>query len=257
MIDGKSAASIGAGQSVEIDLTPGRHLVSGRISFMGSQPIEIDADPGNVRSLAVNYDPRNKWIVSLSLIVPWLILIAVPLSEILRRGPGAADEMGWWLNLWLPFTWLPMSFNLLFLRNYRLILGEIPGPDLTDRQAAKFLGSRPLRFRVTVRQSLIAVALLAIHLGIAIHLTRSERSGHFGIRAKIHASYEESWRELERSNVQFAVDWEKRGLDGTFFRKHATGYAAKADYRGAMRRKYEEAVARHLFFVKPDPPEPP
>ena len=50
----------------------------------------------------------------------------------------------------------------------------------------------------------------------------------------------------------------KKGLDAILVSDRLRpGYAARADYHAAMRRKYEEAVARRWFFVEPDPPEPP
>ena len=61
----------------------------------------------------------------------------------------------------------------------------------------------------------------------------------------------------ERQQAWMVADWQKRGRDASSYRQAAARAKARADYHAAMKRKYEEAAARHWFSVEADPPQPP
>jgi hypothetical protein len=119
------------------------------------------------------------------------------------------------------------------------------------------LKSQPLRIRVTIGRSMIAVAILAIVLGIATGLVRRQTATDFLARASLHTIQEEAARVREYSATQSAILMERRGSKARADWQAAAKAKAKADYHAAMKRKYETAASGHWFFVDPDPPEPP
>ena len=256
LVNGKPAASIMAGTTVTMELPPGRCRVQARYAFLGSQAIEFDADREGTHSLAVNLERRLSRLY-------WLVALLIPLIHIgfnllmVAARPGSADDNFSLVLFLLPLTFLPIALFPVILGNSCLALAELPNTDLTDRETAEFLEAQPIRVRVTIVQIMIAVALVAILLGTGIEVSRYQRSGRFRSKATAHASMEEAFRETERKQIETAVGLEKVGLDGGFIRKNAARTSAKADYHAAMKRKYEEAAARRMFFVEPDPPEPP
>jgi hypothetical protein len=65
LIDGNPDAPIDLGETIVIELPPGPHLVSTRFASAGSQPIRVEAAPGEPRRLAVgaaacrSFDPQR------------------------------------------------------------------------------------------------------------------------------------------------------------------------------------------------------
>jgi hypothetical protein len=53
LIDGRLAASIALGERIALELPIGRHNVRARQSFLGSQPIDIDATLEETHHIAV------------------------------------------------------------------------------------------------------------------------------------------------------------------------------------------------------------
>lgn len=92
---------------------------------------------------------------------------------------------------------------------------------------------------------MIAVALLAVLLGIEVRQWRSARDGYDQAEAHKHRIFEESERkaaEFHRASTNPAA---------------SAMFAARADYHAPMAKKYEDAAARDLTTVEPDPPQPP
>ena len=105
--------------------------------------------------------------------------------------------------------------------------------------------------------SMIAVAILAIVLGVATGLVRRQTATDFLARASQHSIPEEAARAREYSATQSAILMERRSSDARADWQAAAQAKANAEYHAAMKRKYETAASGHWFFVEPDPPEPP
>ncbi len=162
----------------------------------------------------------------------------------------------------LPTAILPLLAQtaLVVFWPHRFIepLQEDPGPRSDGPADRRVHAGEPASgMRITIRQMMIAVAVLAVYLGVSIEWVRRQRSGHFQSRASLHANLETIVRSSEQQQAQTAADWQKRGRDASSFRQAAARAKARADYHAAMKRKYEDAAARRRFSVEPDPPEPP
>ncbi len=165
-----------------------------------------------------------------------------------------------WFTFFAPLILLPyllLIVHTVIWRDHFLCLEEIPTLDAEARQVTFPRVSIALALRISIRQMMILVAILAIYLGAATEWGRRKRAGFFRSQARIHAILEETLREEERGDVATVVEWEQKGWDASLHRRFAARHAARADYHAALSRKYEEAASRSQFFVEPDPPEPP
>jgi hypothetical protein len=275
-IDGRCVASVDSGKQVGIEMAPGRHRVwVGRT--LRSPSHEIEAGSETTHHLAVRQDyHHHARIFGLCLMLTMLLNMGFHWWFLSRglQASLAAYESGLSL-VSIPVTLLPLFLQvpfLFFLRNHYLDLRVIPDPSVSDAQIAEFLRANPPRLRIAIRQMMILVAIAAIYLGVAIQWARWQRGDYFRSVASRHAMQEEWARRdrrddlasvlnLERASAR--LDPDQMGKTGVLYRQSLAKYrqdaakaAAKADYHAAMKRKYENAVARRLLSVEPDPPEP-
>jgi hypothetical protein len=269
VVDGRCVRSIEPGETIKYELRSGHHEVRAKSSYSGSQPVEIDGTPDGTRQFAVGSSSRWKKLNLIAIVFIILsvlqLIIGMSLSVSQQRRPGipAAVDTVWFsvLKISTPFMFiLAMLFQLslqVFCRNHVLDLVEIPGPDMTYSQIAKFLRSQPFRVRITIRHMMIAVAVLAAILALTIQWLRHDRSRYFRWNADMHSSLEATSRESWDRWDRISADVEKGSADEGYIRQMAGRSAAKAAYHEAMRRKYEQAASQGRVYVEPDPPEPP
>ncbi len=185
LIDGKRTASIGAGRIVEIELPPGPHQITARLDFLGSRTVRIDADPEGTHYLAVSHNARYQKLFSLSTMLVSVLQFGLVFWLLSRVAQPAAFGIGsGWLLVPIIAGALPLLVQMPFLtfwRNQCLDLTDISGLDLTDQQIAELKQPQPLRVRMTIRGMMIAVAILAILLGVGIEGARSFSRSHFRV----------------------------------------------------------------------------
>ncbi len=243
--------------TAEIPLPPGRHQVTAQADSFRSRPIEIDAGDEVTHHLAVDYDPRvAKWFL-LSALLPILVIFGLFFWEVSHGGPRAAADI---LELWIfafANSGLPFTLVVMFLQDQYLALDQVPSLEWIDPQDAGFLKSQPLRWRITIRRLMFAVAVVAIVQGIAVTLSRYERRHSVQSRADLHARLEAVYRDTQQAQERTAAEFNQRGLNATSMRQTAARSAARAEYHAALKRKYEQAAAGRRRSVEPDPPEPP
>ena len=272
LIDGQPAATIRLGETIEIDLPPGPYQFRARIARLQSQPLVVELAPEETLRIAVGHNVglhrlHNRFSILASLpflgLTAWFIWILSDTNALLSGGPQGRSMMSridWAIALMPPavlLMFVPICAFLFLWWNSPLALSKIPDHDLTDQQITELLRSHPFRVRITVRQMMIVVALLAIYLGLSVRWTRHKRSDHFRQMASLHANLEPLIRSERRRQAQMAADWKRRGLDASPYRRAAARAAARADYHVVMKRKYEQAAAEGRFSVEPDSPEPP
>src|SRR4051794_11049283 len=110
---------------------------------------------------------------------------------------------------------------------------------------------RPPRVRFTVRRLMVAVAVVAVCMGL---LTMRQRAATRRARALSHAAKADERRVVvavwRRGNVRLInITREQAEADVGRCERAAT-------YHEAMRRKWEEAARHPWLAVEPDPPEP-
>lgn len=262
VIDGQKAAMIAPGETVEIELTAGHHEVRARLVFVGSQPVVIDAGAEGVHRLRAgsNMFYRTRW--RFLHLAP--ILAMTGFVMVLHEGGALFSnpmEHAWFTSFIAPTFGLTISLLIALMAIWRdrfLYVEEIPTVDSANCQVIlPHVPIEPLRVRITIRQLMIWVALVAILLGAVVGWARFTRETYFRNRARGHASLEDAFRRVEQGYVDMANESQKSGPTADFARKCAARMAAVVDHHAALRRKYEEAASRHLFLVAPDPPEPP
>jgi hypothetical protein len=262
VIDGRQVAMIAPGKTVEIELTVGHHELSARLDFLESPPVVIEAGPEGVYSLRIGSNMFRRNPLGFFLLVPILALIGF-LTVLHKGGALFSDpqELAWFTFFIAPTFGLSISFLILLMVIWRhrfLYVEELPTADSANRPVIRpHVPIEPLRVRITIRQLMIWVALVAIVLGAVIGWARFTRETHFRNRARAHASLEVAFRQTEHLYVHMANENQNSGPIADFARKSAARMAAVVDHHAALRRKYEEAASRHLFLVAPDPPEPP
>jgi hypothetical protein len=246
VIDGNPTAKIALGDAIAMDLPPRPHQVSVRLVNAGSQSVLVDAAARATHRLAVGTNVGLSRFTIWSLILgicPFIALMVwgfVGGASHLRQGASAGTALpppdwrhAWKMALMVPAAltiFLPMLAITAFQRNHAFVVTEVPSSDLTVEQIARLVRERPFRVRITVRQLMIAVAVVAVCFWMSLEVFRSTRTSQFRSRASIHARAEDMF-------------WE---VDG-----------AKADYHAAMRRKYEQAAANGAMSTDPDPSAPP
>jgi hypothetical protein len=247
---------------VEIPLPPGRHEVTVRAGFVGSQPVGIEAGPGEVYHLKVVRTNMAFWRRERLLVFILAALAPLAIQFInIACGYLFSDrvETGWLGRFTVPMVMLPslVLFAVVGVsRDHLLALEEVPPLDPADRRVM-LPEVPPLRLRITIRGMMVAMAVLAVVLGGTIQCARFTRREFFQREANRQVQLEAQFRGFEQEWVQRAADEPKTGKGTGFARRFAAKTAAKADYHAAMKRKYEEAAARGAFSVEPDPPAPP
>jgi hypothetical protein len=123
------------------------------------------------------------------------------------------------------------------------------------------------RVRFTVRRLMVAVAVVAILIGIILQVVRAIR---FSRSAARFAEFEAVWRENAVDDRRMAEHSRRLLADGLDRSNYAqvllqsadsdTQRAEKADtlaaYLGRMKAKYLAAARRPWLAVEPDPPWP-
>ena len=104
----------------------------------------------------------------------------------------------------------------------------------------------PPRPRITVRRLMIAVALIALGMGVG-------RVAWLGITYRRRADWHAVRHEIARDRVVWAERMVGRGYLAPGAKLAAE---SEADYHAALGRKYEHAAARPWLPVEPDPPGP-
>ena len=193
LIDGQRAGSLGPGEKAEIELPPGHHQVRVGVAALRSSSVDVDAGPDETHCLAVGPGVRYQKLFTLSAILTVLPVLGLTLwltSQVPRSATAVLDS-GIVFFL-LPAAILPLLPQMALLAFWRHLidLRKIPGPDLTEQQIAEFLKANPLRVRITIRQMMIAVAVVAVYLGVSIESARSQRSDYFQSKARLHADLE-------------------------------------------------------------------
>jgi hypothetical protein len=121
--------------------------------------------------------------------------------------------------------------------------------------------------RITIRRWMIAVAVVGIAVGVVSMVRRSWR---LLALAEIHAREEREAIDvhsrpgvLRAAAVNMVYEKPRREPGGArfeevqeFFGQMLASWQRRADYHGAMRRKYERAARCPWLWVEPDPPEP-
>jgi hypothetical protein len=246
LIDGLRVTSIGACGTVEIALTPGRHQVTVRSGFVGSQGVEVEAVPGGVYSFRVASNSaaweRAAFTFILLGTVPCVVLLV---AETLIRDPF---EKNWFGLFTIPMVmFLPLLTQLVFTvvwRDHFFALEKVPTLDPGARRVV-LPKVQPQRVRITIRAMMIAVAVLALFLGAGLEWARYARQDYFRAKTSQHAHFESICRQAERDLTLMSGG------------REVGKSAARANFHAAMRRKYEAAAARDVFLVEPDPPAPP
>jgi len=268
LIDGHPVATIGRGENVRIEVGPGHHEVTASGGWAGSPSIGIEGDPEVTHHLIVAQNSKfypTCIIATLLVGLPMMVLLlALPPLPPMRPDQWLEDALMYGRRdtspaLMLPFQLLCLLALLapfVLLRKSALALVRAPSHDMTDQEITGFLKAQPLRPRLTVRRTMIIVAILAILFAAGIQLTRYQRQSYFGIRAEVHSELEDLVRADQLRRAEAAALLEKSGYIATAERQAEAKSAANADYHAAMRRKYEQALARGWFTVDTDPPRP-
>lgn len=245
-LDGRRAASLAEGMKVEIPLSPGRHELSVRKDLNRSPVVPFECEPETRHEFRVVFRPfvamsfARQFALSLASVSP--LVLWMFFHPLVFQGPEQV-----WIDQF--FTPLIMLFSFgggmgLSIASQYGRLSLEPGLDPADGQA---LNPEPAsrRGRFTLRAMMIAVAVLAVLLGLGVRQWRSTRDGYYWAEAHRHRLHEASDRkaaEFHRASSNPAT---------------SAMFAARAEYHAAMARKYEDAAARGLTTVEPDPPPPP
>jgi hypothetical protein len=271
VLDGESVVPIALGATIEIELLPGSHRVTARAGGVRSQPIVAELGIDQTHRLAVGpnlgFHKLLGRTASLALIpffgpAAWLLY---GLLSLLSSGVGSPKlkvipSAEWQIALLIPSAVLavtPVFVFIALLWNHALILVEIPEPDVTEDRAAEILRTRPFRMRISIRQMMLAVAVVALVFWASLELSRFASASSFRRQAAFYAGQDTMFREFERRWVKSGLDMERQGFARGHFKNDAAKTRAVADYYAAMRRKYEQAAASRVLRVEPAPPPPP
>lgn len=244
-LDGRRVASLAEGMKVEIPLSPGRHEFLARKDLNRSPIVAIEGEPETRHEFRVVFRPfipmsfARQFALYLGLMSPYsLWLYFHPLFF-----PGPEQ---FWIDRFFTPLILLLSFGMAIGLSVVAQSGSlrlVPGLDPANGQAlTPETASR--RGRLTLRAMMIAVAVLAVLLGLGVRQWRRARDGYYRHEARMHRIDEESDRN--------AAEFHK----GSSNPATAAMFAARAEYHAAMARKYEDALARGLTTVEPDPPPP-
>ncbi len=260
VIDDKYVTSIGTGKSAEIELSTGHHLIQIRAGFRRSVPAGIEAAPEGVYHLTVGPNSLNWRKKTLFLVLNGLVVCAIAFlvetDRDLTKPSGSLSWVNVILLLCILLLSLLLTVSLTFWWINFLYLIEIKYFVSRDKKIVDSFWTKSLRFRVSIRQTMFAVALLAVMLSLGIEETRNTKQDDFRKQASAHESLEGISRKALQRQIQTALYYEGQGWDSTLFRQAAAKSSAKAEYHAAMRRKYEGAASDRLLSIEPDPPEP-
>jgi hypothetical protein len=266
LLDGRRVATIGPGDTIGLSLSPGSHQVRAKFGIFGSQSIDIDATSDKRLQLVARRGVRWQHLNLFASIVVLLSTLPVFWSVAWVSYHGLegivaadVDRLGVFLlsNVSLPIVALLVQIIVpVALRNQAIELIELPRLHSTELTRSDIPRPQPFHVRITTGHLMIAVAILAVVIGMSASFTRYERSEYFRMKADKHASDEAMNRESEREYLNLAVDLEKAGIKNGPFHEMVAKIGALADYHAAMRRKYEQAASQGRFYVEADPPSP-
>jgi Tfp pilus assembly protein PilX len=129
------------------------------------------------------------------------------------------------------------------------------------------------RVRFTVRRMMIAVAVVAVLIGVGLQIRRAIRfsrlSANYLELAAMDAEYESILRKRERNHRELAeieresadkfqqssiVElWRRLAQEDT---DRADKFKLLAEYHASMKAKYQAAARRPWLHIEPDPPRP-
>jgi hypothetical protein len=129
------------------------------------------------------------------------------------------------------------------------------------------------RVRFTVRRMMIAVAVVAVLIGVGLHVERAIRFSRLSTNyvefAAMYAEYESILRKRERNHRELAereresADKFQRSSSVELWRRlaqedtdRADKFKSLAEYHSRMKAKYQAAARRPWLDVEPDPPRP-
>lgn len=265
VIDEEKAAPIRCGQTIGIELPPGRYEMRVKVGHATSDFVHVEAGAEGEQRFEVG--PRLPgWIRALAFL-PAAYFLAVPIVGL------STQRMFYFVVLPSLATSAVLTLCSLHLtsRKTQLIdLKPLPdhGPEGHCAQPSvdavfnyadlpPTLLKEPFRLRFTVRGIMIAVAIVALVIWLGLGSVRSFRQAQYQRRAEMHAKIEAIWRENEQRQNEIVRRQEQLKLDSKLIQTFSTRSAALADHHQAMRQKYERAAALGLLSVEPDPPEPP
>lgn len=249
-VDGETVARISDGQAVTIELQPGRREIIAKRFGVRSNPVQIDVVPEGQYRLELG-SRLSGWVSLFILgwpffprVTGWVWPSGIPLPVTFGVGP----------SLIVVIFVLRMGTRTLYLR-------EEPGPTPLN-----FGGTREDESPTSepgmpfpIRLLMLAMAGLAVLLGIDVELARSYKQSHFRSRAAVSAQMAAFWRERQRSFEASAASSGSRGNNraGASIRATAAKAGARAAYYEDLNRKYTRAASERWRSVEPDPPEPP
>ena len=260
-VDGRRVASImpwkkrssANSHPVTIRSRPG--LRAGRVDRWKSKP------PKKRRTGSLSPSARWRKLAGLSLILAMLSVLpflVTALSISLLAAPG---RLGLGLDLYTVF-FLPTAvlrlaaplaplYVMLITRNDALALVKVPDLASTERQIAALLLSQRYRLRITTRDLMIAVAILALLFAGAIGWIRHQRSINSGDTRRCMTK---SRRSRAMPSADFSDSERTRKSEarmGAAQRQYVAKWRTQADYHAAMKRKYEQAAALARSSLNP------
>lgn len=266
VIDEERATPIKQGQTIAIDLPHGRHEISGLMGSLTSEPIELELGAAGHQhfEVGVRFGDVSDYIVGLA---PLLFVYAIISTPDFPKTPALL--IGWFVMMGLLFLYghvRPAQRGKLCL--YIKHVGE---SDCSASEAGvachvmlQHSDLRPLPqlqpgFRLSIRGSMVLVAVVALFLWLGVGRFRAFRTEEHWSKARMHTEAEKNWRKEEQAHreMQMVERVKKSPQAVGIHQSSAAKAAASADYHRAMRQKYERAASLGILTVDPDPPEPP
>ena len=237
LIDGNPGASLGPGEEIVIHLPLGSYQVLARIKRGESQPVVLEMVAGEARRLAVGpnlafYRLFNWFLIlvmgTAAVGAAWLVIDVASHVQTAKAGTISTDAN--WRSAWQMAMTAPSALMIVLLtvaipalrQTHEFVVIELGDSDLTVEQIAELLRKRSSRVRITIRQLVIAVAILALWFWCSQEVFRWTRVSELQSQASLHGDLERLFRGQNN---------------------------AKADYHAAMQRKYAEAAASRSFSV--------
>ena len=258
VIDGTYEISIGPGKLVEIEFSTGHHRIQARAGTRRSVTVGIEAAPEGIYHLTAGRISMGWRKLSIFLLLNGLVALAF--AFLVLTDIKLSAHVSWLDGLFTLSSIIVLPSlhiaSLIYWGSNRLYLMEVPSFDSSGQRIVGSPRAEPHHLRITIQQAMIAVALLAIFLGLGIEGSRDTKQHYFEKQVGFHEAFEGISRVNHQRQIMYAAYYEGRGRDAALFRRSAAKHLAKAEYHAAMRRKYEAAVSRRLLSVEPDPPEP-
>jgi len=251
LIDGECAGVLGVKRTGSFPVAAGAHKAMLKCQFLRSETVNLCLSAGERAALGWGCDllrsARSHLVtvaVTIALIVP--IVLRLPHWPFYTAAAVAVVAIG-----------------VSFLRTY-----ITPGGYLYLRRQEPLLvaGARAPRVmqlpRMTIRQWMMAVAVLALILGLGVVEERLHRRiQNARVKATIYATRADFCRAGFPLWAKAAQDHGDRENESKwqlveYFEARAEAEARRAEYYDALSRKYRAAARYPWHPVAPDPPEP-